>query len=129
MQQQGHTTRGRTIPNATLDLGWPQLDGCKAATGQGKTLTFVWPVAVHCAAQTPLTDQETGFMAPVLAPTQELGLQAHKQAKPILAAVQATSSAVIGGQSKHTFQQELKKMGGAHLVVATPGRLLDVLSD
>ena len=47
----------------------------------------------------------------------------------MLAAIGCSSKAVIGGQGKYLLQQELKKTGGVDLVVATPGRLLDVLSD
>jgi ATP-dependent RNA helicase DDX42 len=105
-----------------------------AATGQGKTLAYVWPICVHLMHQLPLQCDETGPLALVLVPTRELALQVHKQAKPTLAAAQTVgnplrSRAVIGGQGKFMLLQELKKAGGIELVIATPGRLLDVVSD
>lgn len=100
-----------------------------AATGQGKTLAYVWPIAVHLADQPILRADENGPLALVLVPTRELAIQVQKQAKPMLAAVKCTTKVVIGGQGKYILQQELKRSGGVELVVATPGRLLDTLSD
>lgn len=113
-----------------------------AATGQGKTLTYVWPLAVHVAHQRrPLQPDETGPMALILVPTRELATQVHQTALPMIqAALQGTASptwrhrgtacrAVIGGQGKYLLRQELKRSGGVQVVVATPGRLLDVLGD
>lgn len=100
-----------------------------AATGQGKTLAYIWPIAVHLADQPALAKGENGPLALVLVPTRELAIQVQKQAKPMLAAVNCTSKVVIGGQGKYILQQELKRSGGVALVVATPGRLLDILSD
>jgi ATP-dependent RNA helicase DDX42 len=100
-----------------------------AATGQGKTLAYVWPIAVHCLAQPALRADENGPLALVLVPTRELAIQVQKQAKLMLAACKCTCKVVIGGQGKYILQQELKRSGGVELVVATPGRLLDTLSD
>eukprot|EP00977_Amphora_coffeiformis_P011411 scaffold2765_cov165-Amphora_coffeaeformis.AAC.5 len=99
-----------------------------AATGQGKTLAYLWPAAVHILDQPHLGDDETGPIALVLVPTRELALQVHKQAKALLQADGGTSKTIIGGQGKYLLFQELKKSGGIEIVVATPGRLLDVLS-
>jgi ATP-dependent RNA helicase DDX42 len=103
-----------------------------AATGQGKTLAYIWPIAVHVAHQDPLRPGETGPIALVLVPTRELALQVQKQAKPMLAVAAGGKPlkcrAVIGGQAKYMLRQELKH-AGVEVVIATPGRLLDVVSD
>ena len=108
------------------------LSGCDvlvtAATGQGKTLAYIWPLVVHIMDQTALVN-ETGPIALVLVPTRELAQQVYQQARIMLAPFGGTAKAVIGGQGKYLLQQELKNHGGVELVVATPGRLLDVLSD
>ena len=142
IQQQGfsHPT---AVQSQTLPLALAGHDVMvTAATGQGKTLAYIWPIAVHLAAaaaaaaahqqQQPSAAEETiiGPTALVLVPTRELAQQVHKQAKPMLACQHFTSRAVIGGQGKYMLQQELKRTGGKiDLVVATPGRLLDVVSE
>jgi ATP-dependent RNA helicase DDX42 len=119
----------------TLPIALSGLDGLiTAATGQGKTLAYIWPICVHLLNQPPLLPTETGPLALVLVPTRELALQVQQHAKPMLNSVRVgghvlRSRAVIGGQGKYMLLQELKKTGGIELVIATPGRLLDVLSD
>jgi ATP-dependent RNA helicase DDX42 len=128
------TKASYTVPTAVQSQTIPVALAGKdalvtAATGQGKTLAYVWPIAVHLADQPALRAGENGPMALVLVPTRELAIQVQKQAKPMLAAVKCTTKVVIGGQGKYILQQELKRSGGVELVVATPGRLLDTLSD
>jgi ATP-dependent RNA helicase DDX42 len=119
----------------TLPIAMSGLDCLiTASTGQGKTLAYIWPICVHLKNQPLLQPTETGPLALVLVPTRELALQVQKQAKPMLNAVQVGGRplrcrAVIGGQGKYMLTQELKKTGGIELVIATPGRLLDVVSD
>ena len=119
----------------TLPIAMSGLDCLiTAATGQGKTLAYIWPICVHLKNQPILLPSETGPLALVLVPTRELALQVQKQAKPMLNAVYVGGRplrcrAVIGGQGKYMLTQELKKTGGIELVIATPGRLLDVVSD
>jgi ATP-dependent RNA helicase DDX42 len=135
-------TKPTLVQSQTLPIAMKGNDALvTASTGQGKTLAYVWPMIVHVVHQTPLQIEplETGPMALVLVPTRELALQVHKQAKPMLAAAATTLNgsggarsltcrAVIGGQGKYLLRQELKK-AGVEVVVATPGRLLDVVSD
>ena len=119
----------------TLPIAMSGLDCLiTAATGQGKTLAYLWPICVHLKHQPPLQSTEMGPLALVLVPTRELALQVQKQGKPMLNAVLVSGRplrcrAVIGGQGKYMLVQELKKTGGIELVIATPGRLLDVVSD
>ena len=66
-------------------------------------------------------------MALVLVPTRELALQVQKLAAPIFQAVHLNSHAVIGGQGRWKLLQELRQ-ACFHLIVGTPGRVLDVVS-
>lgn len=135
MQQiTAHYTAPTPVQSQTLSVALAGRDAVvTASTGQGKTLAYIWPIAVHVAHQTPLQPGETGPIALVLVPTRELALQVQKQAKPMLAVAAdsgkpLTCRAVIGGQGKYVLRQELKK-AGVEVVIATPGRLLDVASD
>lgn len=100
-----------------------------APTGQGKTLAYVLPMVIHILDQEHLGSEETGPIGLIVVPTRELALQIHKVAKALLAADGGTSKSIIGGQGKYLLYQELKKSGGIEVAVATPGRLLDVLTD
>lgn len=114
-----------------------------AATGQGKTLAYIWPLTRQVQwhkEQQQYRERTTdtipastamiqGPWALVLVPTRELAQQVQRVAKPMLEAVGASSRAVIGGQGKYLLQQELKHQGGVDVVIATPGRLVDVIAD
>jgi ATP-dependent RNA helicase DDX42 len=128
--QLGTAAAPTLVQSQTLSVALTGRDALvTACTGQGKTLAFVWPAAVHVAGQRALQKGETGPLAVILVPTRELALQVQKQAKPMLTAVGKQTKAVIGGQGRYILQQELKRSGGVDLVVATPGRLVDVLSN
>jgi ATP-dependent RNA helicase DDX24/MAK5 len=95
----------------------------KAATGSGKTLAFAIPIVekwlVSSKSQHPL--------ALIVSPTREL---AHQIMKHIQDLCEGLSSApyictVTGGLSVHKQQRQLEK---ADLVIATPGRMWEVLS-
>ena len=108
-----------------------------AATGQGKTGAYLWPVMVHMLHQSPLHTNETGPLALIVVPTRELAHQVHGHAKKLLAACgeespsrrQRRAHVVVGGQGKYLLHQQLKRQGGVDVAVATPGRLLDVVSE
>ena len=104
----------RTIP--------PILEGkdvvAKAQTGTGKTLAFVLPILEK------IDEQKSDIQALILTPTRELAQQISKEMKRMVENVEGIHVlAVYGGQD---VQHQLKKLKGAiHVVVATPGRLLD----
>jgi len=96
-----------------------------AETGSGKTLAFGLPGIVHVRAR-GRAKAKTPFML-VIAPTRELAVQTFvfcektgKLCEPEVKAV-----CVYGGVSKHTQVGPLSK--GVHIVVATPGRLIDLM--
>lgn len=90
----------------------------KAQTGTGKTLAFVLPILEK------IDVHESEVQALILTPTRELALQISKEIKKMMENVEGVNVlAVYGGQD---VEHQLKKLKGAqHIVVATPGRLLD----
>ena len=94
-----------------------------AETGSGKTLAFLLPAVVHVNAQPVLADGE-GPIALVLAPTRELAAQIHDEAVKFGQCVR--TSCVYGGVPKQPQVEALRK--GPELLVATPGRLADLVT-
>jgi len=99
-----------------------------APTGSGKTLAYVWPMVVHVCAQRHLESHETGPIGLILVPTRELAQQVQKHVQTMLIPLGGTSLTIIGGMGKYPLTQHLRQKGGVEIVVATPGRLLDVLA-
>src|ERR1017187_1893943 len=91
-----------------------------AHTGTGKTLAFVLPML-----QRMLQNPIPGVTGLVLLPTRELAAQVASVVKDIGRFTTIRSVLLVGGESFHLQLQGLK--GGASLVIATPGRLLDHL--
>jgi len=94
-----------------------------ARTGSGKTLGFLIPVFNHISKLPRPTKRGYGPAAVILAPTRELAQQIEIEAKaytnfPMLCA--------FGGVSKVPQIQRLK--AGVDIIIATPGRLNDLLS-
>lgn len=92
----------------------------KAETGSGKTFAFGLPVLQQlgsAAKRRPL--------ALALVPTRELAVQVHDELAPIAAALDRTVAAIYGGANIETQINQLKR--GVDMVVATPGRLIDLI--
>jgi superfamily II DNA/RNA helicase len=91
----------------------------KAKTGSGKTLAFGLPVLMA----TPVA--QAGRPASlVLVPTRELALQVAEVLGPLAAAVGRRVGAVYGGAD---VDQQIRLVRRVDLVVATPGRLIDLV--
>jgi superfamily II DNA/RNA helicase len=90
----------------------------KSPTGSGKTLAFAVPICdrLHSGDPRPA--------ALVLAPTRELVSQIVGEFKPLAHAGGLTVAAVYGGVG---ISRQAREAGRAHVVVATPGRLEDLL--
>ncbi|KDP28272.1 hypothetical protein JCGZ_14043 [Jatropha curcas] len=95
-----------------------------AKTGSGKTAAFVLPMIVHIMDQ-PELQKEEGPIGVICAPTRELAHQIYLEAKKFAKSHGIRVSAVYGGMSKLDQFKELK--AGCDIVVATPGRLIDML--
>jgi superfamily II DNA/RNA helicase len=96
-----------------------------AQTGSGKTAAFALPILQQLAAQTLFSPRRT--LALVLVPTRELAMQVGEVFKQLghhlPQAVQITT--LFGGVSINPQMMRLR--GGSDVVVATPGRLLDLV--
>ncbi len=90
----------------------------QSPTGSGKTLAFGVPLVER------LTDGDPRPSALVLAPTRELALQIVDDLRP-LAHVRALSIAAVYGGAGIVKQARIAAR--AHILVATPGRLLDLI--
>jgi superfamily II DNA/RNA helicase len=90
----------------------------KAPTGSGKTLAFALPIVERV---------DPGAKAPaalVLAPTRELANQVAQEIAPLAAARGLRVAAVYGGAP---LPAQAKRARDAHVLVATPGRLQDLV--
>ncbi|KAF8039718.1 hypothetical protein BT93_B2053 [Corymbia citriodora subsp. variegata] len=95
-----------------------------AKTGSGKTAAFVLPMIMHIMDQPELVKEE-GPIGVICAPTRELAHQIYLECKKFAKSHGIRVSAVYGGMSKLEQFKELK--AGCEIVVATPGRLIDML--
>ena len=96
-----------------------------AKTGSGKTMAFLLPMFRHIKDQEPLGDTD-GPIGLIMTPTRELAVQIHRDCKPFLKALNLRAVAAYGGAPIKDQIAELKR--GAEIVVATPGRLIDLLA-
>ena len=96
-----------------------------AQTGSGKTAAFALPILQQLATQTLFSPRRT--LALVLVPTRELAMQVGEVFKTLghhlPQAVQVTT--LFGGVSINPQMMRLR--GGSDVVIATPGRLLDLI--
>ena len=94
----------------------------RGQTGSGKTLAF------GLAIMTRLAGKSAAPMKPlalVLSPTRELAVQISDVIAPLSRAVNLNSQVIAGGLSYSKQIQALKR--GVPIVVATPGRLIDLI--
>ncbi len=99
-----------------------------AQTGTGKTLAFLLPI-VERLLKTPEPERKAGGAAPVralvLSPTRELAIQISDAFAKLTAGTNLRAAVAVGGMSEQTQLNAVRR--GAHLVIATPGRLEDFL--
>ena len=117
-------------PTPIQGQGWPiALSGQDligiARTGSGKTLAFALPAIIHIAAQPALNPGE-GPIALVLCPTRELAQQVMAVCEEFGNLANLKTACLYGGAPKSQQIRDLQ--AGADLVVATPGRLIDLLN-
>ena len=91
----------------------------RSPTGSGKTLAFAAPLADRIQADEPAP------AALVLAPTRELALQILDEVEPLAGSRGLTANAVYGGVG---ITPQFKRARHSHILVATPGRLLDLMA-
>ena len=94
-----------------------------AQTGTGKTAAFVLPV-LHRLSLSNRPGQPRGLKALILAPTRELAVQIMENIRSYGQFLQVRVAAIYGGVEEEAQIKSLKK--GVDIVVATPGRLMDL---
>ncbi|XP_019192520.1 PREDICTED: DEAD-box ATP-dependent RNA helicase 10 [Ipomoea nil] len=109
--------QAETIPHA---LEGKDIIGL-AQTGSGKTGAFAIPILQA------LIDAPQAFFACVLSPTRELAIQISQQFEALGAGIGVKCAALVGGLDQ--VQQSIMLGKRPHILVATPGRLLDHLSN
>jgi len=97
-----------------------------AQTGTGKTGAFAIPVIDMIYMRKKKERRKTGAKCLVLAPTHELALQLEEVFNKIAKYTSVKIGAIIGGVDQEPQIEQLKK--GIDIVIATPGRMFDLIS-
>jgi ATP-dependent RNA helicase RhlE len=95
-----------------------------AQTGTGKTAAFGLPL-VHALTTDQSRKQPTAARSLILAPTRELAKQIFDNLRGFSDGMHLRCNLVVGGAGIHGQIERLKK--GSDILVATPGRLIDLL--
>ncbi|TFK42667.1 P-loop containing nucleoside triphosphate hydrolase protein [Crucibulum laeve] len=98
-----------------------------AETGSGKTAAFVIPMLAFISGLPPLTDdnRHLGPFALIMAPTRELAQQIESEARKFASPLGYKCVSIVGGRAVEEQQFNLRE--GAEIIIATPGRLKDVI--
>lgn len=110
----------KAIPNA---LNGRDVLGL-AQTGTGKTLAFGLPIA-DLLMQSQVKCAPKKAYSLILAPTRELATQIYDNLFNLLKGAHLRVGLVVGGLSLNAQAQKMQR--GVHLLVATPGRLIDLI--
>lgn len=122
--------QGFVKPSPIQAQAWPVLLKGEdligiAQTGTGKTLAFLFPAFIHIEGQPVPRGQRGGANVLVMAPTRELALQIEKEVfKYQFRGIRAIC--LYGGGDRRT--QINKVEAGVEVIIATPGRLNDLVS-
>ncbi|KAF4344183.1 ATP-dependent RNA helicase DBP3 [Fusarium beomiforme] len=114
-------------PTPIQSASWPfTLSGRDvigvAETGSGKTMAFALPCVEAVSAI-----EHKATKAVVVSPTRELAMQTYEQMASVAALNKLKCVCLYGGASKDDQRNLLRR--GADIIVATPGRLKDFMSD
>src|SRR5690554_4163848 len=100
------------------------LLGC-AQTGTGKTAAFSIPIIQHLHAEVD-PKQKRQIKSLIVTPTRELALQIDESIKTYAKFTQLKSTVIFGGVKQLSQTKALQQ--GVDILVATPGRLLDLIN-
>jgi len=128
---QALANEGYTIPTPIQEKSIPfilqkkDLLGC-AQTGTGKTAAFVIPILQLMYEEKQKTQERTHHCkALVLTPTRELAIQIGESINAYGRYLSLRHHVIFGGVSQHSQVQAIRR--GVDILVATPGRLLDLM--
>lgn len=116
-------------PTPIQSAAWPFLFSVRdvigvAETGSGKTLAFGVP-CIRSITKSP-HKKSSPARAVIVSPTRELAVQIHDQIEQLAKPASLSTVCVYGGVPKDSQRAALKT---AHIVVATPGRLNDLINE
>ena len=117
-------------PTPIQSAAWPFLLSGRdvigvAETGSGKTLAFGVP-CIRSITNSPAYRKSAPARAVIVSPTRELAAQIHSQIEQLAKPASLSTVCVYGGVPKDAQRAALKT---AHIVVATPGRLNDLINE
>src|SRR5271154_6866467 len=129
---QAVTEKGYTTPTPIQEKAIPvvlagrDILGC-AQTGTGKTASFVLPLLqrMHEQKQASGASGHT-LKALILTPTRELATQIHESIETYGRFLKLKSVVIFGGVSQSRQVSDLRR--GCDFIVATPGRLMDLMN-
>jgi ATP-dependent RNA helicase RhlE len=124
------TKEGYTVPTPIQVQAIPQLLAGRdllgiAQTGTGKTAAFALPILQRLAAGKPATQQRKTARCLVLTPTRELALQIADSFRAYGRYLGLRATVIFGGVGQHPQVTTMAR--GIDILVATPGRLLDLI--
>ena len=97
----------------------------RGKTGSGKTLAFSIPMVVRLSASANNNQGPRRPRGLVLVPTRELATQIAKTLQPLASAMNLRVTTIFGGVSQKAQVQAIRN--GVEIIVATPGRLEDLM--
>lgn len=103
----------------------------RAVTGSGKTGAFMLPLLHQLLTRSPvkqsmMTSKRRFIRALVLVPSRELGVQCHEMTKQMMSfTTEIRTALAIGGVAAHAQEAALEQ--APELVIATPGRFVDII--
>lgn len=125
LSQEGYSVptpiQAQAIP---IVLSQKDLLGC-AQTGTGKTAAFALPL-LQLMSQTQPGDRHRKICALVLTPTRELAIQIEESFRTYGRFLHLKHQVIFGGVSQVSQVNALRR--GTDILVATPGRLLDLMN-
>lgn len=129
--QKALETKGYTKPTPIQEQAIPHLlegrDLLGAAqTGTGKTAAFAIPILQDLTTNRTPSKGKKQIKSLVIAPTRELAIQIGDSFKEYGKNLNLKTLVIYGGVSQHPQTKQLKQ--GVDIVVATPGRLLDLIN-
>ncbi len=116
-----------TLTPVQREVSNPELENAdllvSAQTGSGKTVGFGIAIAENLLGGADEFDRADAPLGLVIAPTRELALQVKRELQWLYAEAGVVMASCVGGMDMRDERRALER--GAHIVVATPGRLRD----
>lgn len=128
--QKALKSEGYTNPTPIQEMAIPRLLegydllGC-AQTGTGKTAAYAIPILQGLSYEQRATQERRQIKALIVAPTRELAIQIGQSFRSYGTNLNLRTLVIYGGVSQHPQTRELSR--GIDILVATPGRLLDLI--